>query len=193
MESATRRIRQRREQEMHEELRLARERLQRKSKATGGRMSEIDASTTSRRGASTREPEERQRLDAPKPETTTKTKTADNEHGRLSTKEALKEAGARLVVDIKDDMDIARENSKEGGDDLQLERALRALLAVLKSCQNPALRGLNKPAEFASQILELDGLDVFHTVMNGGNKYSNAARAVATELMSETVPLIWSP
>ena len=185
METATRRIRQRREEEMHEELRLARERIEASNKAVFGRMQgsggrvegesvRRTASGSASNSGSSGSGGETKAGDKAKAKTkrnnstrTTASARSDRSERERAERAELRERGIRVVVDIKEDIDAARENCKEGGDFAELERALRALLAVLKRCQNPALRGLNKPAEFASQVLDLDGLDVFHTVMNG--------------------------
>ena len=49
---------------------------------------------------------------------------------------------------------------------LTLKEHLQILLDILNQCKTPQLRGLNKSAEFASSVLECDGLGCFHSIMN---------------------------
>ena len=66
--------------------------------------------------------------------------------------------------------------------------AMRAMHALLAHCKSPAMRGRNKAAALCNSLIHCDGLHWINALQQADD--ARVAR-LATQLMSEIVPLIW--
>jgi hypothetical protein len=66
---------------------------------------------------------------------------------------------------------------------------LAQLLSALNACRAPEFRGFNKVAEYSNSIMKHDGLPWINELTSSRDA---GAAGIASELMSQLIPMIWS-